>query len=250
MNLLLFSDADRIAPDLVELRGRRLQHLLHVHRAVAGDRLRVGEVGGLMGDAEVLNLDELSATLRVNLHEQPPAKLPVTLVVALPRPKMLRRILRNAAEFGVRDLYLLNSYRVEKSFWQSPVLGEEHMQRYLLQGLEQCRDTRPPAVHCRRRFKPWVEDELPALCAGRTALLAHPGASAPCPAERDGETLLVIGPEGGFIPYEVDKLQGAGCTAVSLGARVLRVENAVTGLLARLSWPPPMAADNMAFEHT
>jgi len=234
LNLLLFSAADRVASDLIELRGRRLQHLLRVHRAVAGDRLRAGEVGGLMGDAEVLRLDELSATLRVNLHEPPPAKLPVTLVVALPRPKMLRRILRNAAEFGVRDLYLLNSYRVEKSFWQSPVLEADCMHRYLLQGLEQCRDTRPPAVHCRRRFKPWVEDELPALCAGATALLAQPGSPAPCPAEFDGETLLVVGPEGGFIPYEVAKLREAGCTAVSLGPRLLRVENAVTGLLTRL----------------
>lgn len=235
MNLLLFSAADRVASDLIELRGRRLQHLLRVHRAVAGDRLRAGEVGGLMGDAEVLRLDELSATLRVNLHEPPPAKLPVTLVVALPRPKMLRRILRNAAEFGVRDLYLLNSYRVEKSFWQSPVLEADCTHRYLLQGLEQCRDTRPPTVHCRRRFKPWVEDELPALCAGGTALLAHPGSPTPCPAEFDGETLLIVGPEGGFIPYEADKLREAGCTAVSLGPRLLRVENAVTSLLARLA---------------
>jgi RsmE family RNA methyltransferase len=147
---------------------------------------------------------------------------------------MLRRILRNAAEFGVAELHLINSFRVEKSYWQSPVLDHGLIREYLLQGLEQSRDTKVPVVHSHRRFKPFVEDTLPGLVAGRRALLAHPGEHLLCPRDVTGQILLVIGPEGGFIPYEVAQLQRARCEAVSLGPRILRVENAISSVLGRL----------------
>ena len=77
-------------------------------------------------------------------------------------------------------------------------------------------------------------DDIARLASGRRALLAHPGDYPPCPRGLQQETLLVVGPEGGFIPYEVDKLEAAGCQAVSLGPRILRVENALSTLLGRL----------------
>ncbi len=237
MNLLLFSDADRLdAADanIVTVCDRRLQHLRQVHRACVGDTLRVGEINGMMGEAEILRINDSVAVLAVELNQPPPPKLPLCLVLALPRPKMLRRILRSVAEFGVAELHLINSYRVEKSYWRSPVLDDACVRDYLLQGLEQSRDTRLPALHRHCRFKPFVEDSLPAMLAGKHALLAHPGEHPPCPRGIEGETVLVIGPEGGFIDYEVELLQAAGCHTVSLGSRILRVENAIGSALGRL----------------
>jgi RsmE family RNA methyltransferase len=237
LNLLLFSDADRLdAADttIVTVCDRRLQHLREVHRACVGDTLRVGEIDGMMGEAEILKIDDNSAVLAVSLSLPPPPKLPLCLVLALPRPKMLRRILRSVAEFGVAELHLINSYRVEKSYWQSPVLDDACVRDYLLQGLEQARDTRLPVLHRHRRFKPFAEDSLPGMLAGKHALLAHPGEHPPCPRGIEGKTVLVIGPEGGFIPYEVELLQAAGCHTVSLGSRILRVENAIGSALGRL----------------
>jgi RsmE family RNA methyltransferase len=234
LNLLLFTDSDRTAPGKIALHGRRLQHLQQVHRALVGDTVRVGEVSGLMGEGKILEINDAAAVLAISLTQSPPAKLPLCLVLALPRPKMLRRILRSVAEFGVAELHLINSYRVEKSYWQSPVLNEGAIQEYLLQGLEQSRDTVLPTVHCEQRFKPFVEDVLPDLLEGKRALLAHPGEHPPCPRAISDKTLLVIGPEGGFIPYEVEQLQRAGCELVSLGPRILRVENAVSSALGRL----------------
>ena len=92
-----------------------------------------------------------------------------------------------------------------------------------------------PSSSAPRSHRPFPEDQLPALCAGRDALLAHPGDHPSCPAAIPGPALLVIGPEGGFIPFEVQLLQAAGCRAVSLGPRILRVENALAGLLARVA---------------
>lgn len=234
MNLLLFSADDRQGENTVFISGRRLDHLRNVHRAAVGATLRVGEIDGLMGEGEILQIDDKTATLAVALHQSPPAKLPLRLVVALPRPKMLRRILRSVAEFGVAELHLINSFRVEKSYWHSPVLDESAMRDCLVQGLEQSRDTIVPLMRCHNRFKPFVEDSLPGMVAGQTALLAHPGEHPPCPRGVAGPALLVIGPEGGFIPYEVEKLQDAGCRTVSLGPRILRVENAITSSLGRL----------------
>lgn len=196
--------------------------------------LRVGEIDGLVGEGRILEIDDTRATLSVSLQQPPPPKLPLCLVLALPRPKMLRRILRGIAEFGVPELHLINSYRVEKSYWHSPLLAPATLREFLLQGLEQSRDTVLPSVHCHHRFKPFVEDTLPQMAKEKGALLAHPGDYPPCPRGVFGDTLVVIGPEGGFIPYEVEKLQSAGCQAVSLGPRILRVEHAVTALLGRL----------------
>lgn len=234
MNLLLFNEADRIDAAHIRITGERLAQLRAVSGARVGCSLRVGEVNGRMGTATLEALDEREALLAVALSGQPPAKLPATLVLALPRPKMLRRILRSVAEFGVDELHLINSYRVEKSYWQTPVLREDAVRKYLLEGLAQGIDTVLPQVHKHALFKPFVEDLLPSLLVERRALVAHPSAQAACPREIPGHVVLVVGPEGGFTDYELQKLTDAGCEAVGLGPRILRVENAVSRLLGKL----------------
>lgn len=234
MNLLLLEDGDFIADDRVLLSGRRLKHLHEVHRAEAGDSLRVGRLNGLMGSGQLLRLEADEAELSIQLDQPPPAKLPLTLLLALPRPKMLRRVLQTVSAMGVPRLILLNSYRVEKSFWQTPFLEPAAIREQLILGLEQARDTVLPEVLIEKRFKPFVEDQLPQLAAGSLGLIGHPGAYPACPRAVEQPVTLAIGPEGGWIPYEVEKLQEAGLQPVQLGERILRVETAVTALLARL----------------
>ncbi|HCP03505.1 MAG: 16S rRNA (uracil(1498)-N(3))-methyltransferase [Pseudomonadales bacterium] len=234
MNLLLLEETDFIDADHVRLSGRRLAHMLDIQQVGVGDTLRVGRINGLMGQGTVLELDKNSALLNVVLNEQPPAKLPLTLLLAMPRPKMFRRILQHCATLGVPEIILLNSVRVEKSFWQTPFLQPEVVRDNLLLGLEQARDTVLPAVRIEKRFKPFVEDSLPGIIDGRLALVAHPGNFPACPRGIDQPLTLAIGPEGGWVPYEVDKLIEAGMQPVQLGDRILRVETAVTALVSRL----------------
>ena len=234
MNLLLLEETDFIDADHVRLSGRRLAHMLDIQQVGVGDTLRVGRINGLMGQGTVLDLDKNSALLNVVLNEQPPAKLPLTLLLAMPRPKMFRRILQHCATLGVPEIILLNSVRVEKSFWQTPFLQPEVVRDNLLLGLEQARDTVLPTVRIEKRFKPFVEDSLPGIIDGRLALVAHPGNYPACPRGIDQRLTLAIGPEGGWITYEVDKLIEAGMQPVQLGERILRVETAVTALVSRL----------------
>ena len=144
------------------------------------------------------------------------------------------RVLQTVSSMGLPRLGLLNSYRVEKSFWQTPFLEPAAIHEQLILGLEQARDTVLPEVIIEKRFKPFIEDQLPALAAGTLGLVGHPGDYPACPRAVEQAVTLAIGPEGGWIPYEVEKLQEAGLQPVQLGSRILRVETAVTALLARL----------------
>lgn len=234
MNLLLLTPGDFITPTAAEVSDRRKDHLLHIHQAQPGDSVRVGVLNGLQGEGVITAIGDSKVCLRVHLDRPSPPALPLTLIVALPRPKMLKRIFQTIATMGVKELILINSYRVEKSYWQTPWLTDEAIREQLILGLEQGVDTHLPQVRLVKRFKPFVEDELPALCRGRRALVAHPRQAIACPPPSDEETLLVIGPEGGFIDYEVDKLNQAGCQTIHLGPRILRVETAVPALLSRL----------------
>ncbi len=234
MNLLLLNDADFITADRVRITDRRLHHLNTVNKASVGQTLRAGRLSGLQGKATLLSISDEAAELQIDLQQPPPAKLPVTLVLALPRPKMLRRTLQTIASMGVEKLVLINSYRVEKSFWQTPFLLPEAINTELILGLEQARDTVLPEVVLAKRFKPFVEDDLPALAANTRGLIAHPGDYPECPRALNEPVTLAIGPEGGWIPYEVELLIKAGLKPVQLGERILRVETAVPALLARL----------------
>jgi len=234
--ILLFAD-DFVDDkrDRVVLRGRRLEHVSEVHRAGVGDELRVGVVGGRIGAGTIVVLDNERLEMKVQLDREPPAPLPVTLVLALPRPPMLRRILHTATAMGVKRIALIGARRVERSFWDSHALGEDAIHAQLVLGLEQACDTMLPEIRTGRRFKPFVMDELPEWSAGTRALVAHPGAAAECPRNVAGPVTLAIGPEGGFNDFEIETFAAQGFEAVHLGDRILRVEAAVPALLSRLS---------------
>jgi RsmE family RNA methyltransferase len=234
MNLLILFDNDFIDEQRVRLTDRRLQHVITIHQSQRGDSVRVGLLNGSMGKGIIESLSAEEMILTITLDQAPPKPLPLTLIVALPRPKMLRRILRTSAELGIKTLYFINSYKVEKSYWQSPALKPQTVENYFIQGLEQSRDTMLPSLHLRKRFKPFIEDELPDIIKNTKALVAHPNLGDYCPQPLDQATTLMIGPEGGFIPYEIEKLLDIGFSGIHLGERILRVENAITVLTAKL----------------
>jgi len=234
MNLLLLNENDFIANNRVRLSDRRLKHLLNIQKVIVGDSLKAGLLNHKIGLATVTQINELSIELETQFDKEAPEPLPLTLILALPRPKMLRRIFQTIATLGIKECYLVNSYRVEKSYWQSPWLEQQAIEEQLTLGLEQGVDTLMPNVYLRKRFKPFVEDELPDIVGSTTGLVAHPIEASPCPVSLNSPATLAIGPEGGFIGYEIDKLNEAGLQTVSLGQRIMRVETAVTASISRL----------------
>ena len=237
MNRVLLRAEEIDSAGKVTLSDRRFKHLTGVLNVEVAQAIRVGIIDGGTGSGTVIAVAEEHLELQVVINEPPSSSHPLTPVIALPRPKMLRRIFRLCAEFGAEEIHLINSYRVEKSFWQSPQLDDSAMRSALLEGLERSGGTRLPRVHLHKRFKPFVEDQLPALAAERPVWLAHPGSKPPMPTDLTSPGLIFIGPEGGFIPYEVALLSAQGAEAVGLGARILSVDTAVATVLGRnLVW--------------
>jgi 16S rRNA (uracil1498-N3)-methyltransferase len=218
----------------VRLSGRRRQHAEKILKARVGDSLRVGLIDGDLGTGRILHLDREALELEVTFGTHPPPKQPVWLILALPRPPVFRRLLSTIASLGVERLLVAGTARTEKSFWQSHVVEEAEIRERLLLGIEQACDTRLPEVTQHRYFESLVDDILPAWTEGRRCLLAHPGGEAECPHQVCGPVTLFIGPEGGFIDHEVDRLRGIGFEAVGLGPRVLRVEPVIPLLMGRL----------------
>lgn len=235
MNLLLLTAADFVAKETVRITGRRHRHLSAVLGVEPDQTVRVGLLNGKLGEARVVARETDSTTLAVRLAVPPPPPVPATLLLALPRPKVLRRLLQGVTALGVKSIVLLNTARVDKSYWQSPLLAPEALEEQLLLGLEQARDTGLPRILMRPRFRPFVEDELPGLTAGHLRLVAHPDdSSRPCPCNVPGPIALAVGPEGGFVPFEIELLCRQGFLPVHLGIRPLRVEAAVPALFGRL----------------
>lgn len=237
MNLLLLSPDEVDASGEVRLTDRRLVHAREVLRASTGDVLRVGVRDGLMGDASVLSVGETELHLRVRLADAPPPRPRVDLLLAIPRPKQLKRVLTAVSSLGADRVVLVNAARVEKSYFDSKVLNAAFIEELLVQGLEQARDTRAPQVLIRERFRPFVEDELDALFGESVRLLPHPPAVASLSVvpRSDSRVVVAVGPEGGWVPFEVELLAKQRFIPFSLGPRILRTEVAVPMLMGQLS---------------
>ncbi len=122
MNLVLVEPSELVDGRVV-LRDpdRRVHHLRTVIKIQVGSRIRAGVVGGLVGTAEVIeNGDRL--VLAMSLGDAAPEPLSIELVLAIPRPKMLTRVIEAAASFGVARITLTNAWRVDKSYLDSPRL--------------------------------------------------------------------------------------------------------------------------------
>ena len=233
MNIILFDETELSDTGRVALGDHRFTHLQQVLKVQPGDQVRVGVIGGDRGQGTIQVINSEYLELEVNLDAAPLPHHPTTLLLSLPRPKMLRRVLRSCAEFGVGSVHIMNSYRVEKSFWQSPLLHPQRLRQSLLTGLERSGNTLLPEVHFHKRFKPFVEDELAALTGAAGLFIAHPGSHPTFEAPNGTPHWVAVGPEGGFIPYEVESLNAQGGILRSLGQHILSVDTAVPTILGR-----------------
>ena len=237
MNLMLLEKTDFADDGTAVIGGRRFVHAMEILKmAERSGECKAGIVGGRIGRAVLLSVDETQQTMRVRFEplRDPPPELPLVLLCAMQRPLTFRKIIHAAVTMGVKELHFFHCRKVEKSYWSSPQVAPEAALADARLALEQTVDTILPRIFFHDRFKPFVEDILPGIVAGRRWLAAHPAGGAPCPVDSPTPVALTVGPEGGFTDYETGMLAEAGAELVTIGPRILRSEVAVPALIGRL----------------
>lgn len=236
MNMLLLDPQDQYHDHWIITNPRQINHCMQILNAHNGDLIKVGIRNGNKFTAQIQDITKQQLILSPILDQgvtAPPAKLPVTLILALPRPKVLRRIIQDSVSMGVEKIILINSYFVDKSYWLSPILNQ--LDDAITLGLEQAQDTIVPRIEIEKRFKPFVEDRLATwITADRPAYIAHPYATQCLPTQQTQSCFLMIGCERGFIPYEIELLHRHGAQICHIGQRILRTETSISYCLGRL----------------
>lgn len=245
MNCILLPTSNIAQPHAQITASAQIIHVNKVLNLQVGDTLKIGQLGGNLGTAIIDSIASDNIRLRdVHLDTAPPAKLDVTVILALPRPKVLRRLIMDMTALGVRDIVLINSYRTQKSYWQSPLLTR--LDEFILEGLQQGVDTVAPRITLQKRFKPFVEDQLASLIT-QNAIVAHPysersfsqylqqlsSESLSSSTKTPLPNVVCIGAEGGWIDYEIELFHEQGCETVHIGSRILRTEAAVNVILGQ-----------------
>ena len=236
MNLLLI-EPEALAPDgSTDVMGAAAAHLRDVLAVRPGSTVRIGAINGPRGVATVLEVSASRVRLRCAWEASPPEPPAVDLLLALPRPKVMRRLWAQLAALGVSRILLTNAARVERQYFDTHVLGPDCYRPLLVEGLQQAQDTLMPIVSVHRRLKVLIEDELDTLCPDTGRLVTHPGAANPLSAASHAITqprlLIAVGPEGGWSAYELALLQAHGFKICGIGPRSLRSDTATIAILA------------------
>jgi 16S rRNA (uracil1498-N3)-methyltransferase len=236
VNVILL-EPEEVSPEgEVTLTDPRARHVLDVLKAGPGQMVRVGILNGSLGSAVVTASTDRGVSLRCAFTSERPSRPRVDLLLALPRPKVLRRLWAQLAALGVGQIILTNAERVERNYFDTHVLSEACYRPLLIEGLQQARDTWLPRVSIHKQFRILVEDDLTALFSSGHRLVAHPG-SATTDMRLAGigsseRVLLAVGPEGGWNAFELNLLSAHGFLAFDMGGRTLRTDTACIALVA------------------
>ena len=239
LNLILLFDSDTIGPDAFRLKGARHTHVSKVLKPQAGDELQVGLVNGPKGIATVVHSTEEYTDLSVAFHPDGRELQPnISLILAAPRPKVFRRILPELAAFGLRELVVLRSWRVERAYLKSDSFLHENCRPLFHRGMSQGKVTHEPTYRFESRFTEFTEGHLGSMLKNSKAYVAHPVGSQTLASEKTlsktEHIVLAVGPEGGWIEPEFQSFLAAGMKPISLGSRILKVETACAALLGQI----------------
>jgi RsmE family RNA methyltransferase len=236
VNLILLEPGEVSDGGALGLSGVRADHLLDVLKIAPGHHVRVGIVDGPFGVGTVHAIADRLVELRCTFDATIPPRPRVDLLLALPRPKVMRRLWAQIAALGVGQIILTNAEKVERHYFDTHVLTPECYGPLLVEGLQQARDTRRPHVSIHKQFKVLIEDHLEGLFPRGLRLVADPAARTPAAtAVRESieeRILLAIGPEGGWNKFETALLEAHGFQPCGMGPRTLRTDTACVALLA------------------
>ena len=232
MNMMLIKEEN--SDNRYVIKDENFKHITRHLKLSVGDSFTTGILHGKIGTSKIISIDEKSLVIDFTPTKDAPTPAKLKIIIAIPRPKVLKRVLKHLITFGIKDIILINSWSVEKSFMKSSLITEQKFDTYIFDGLEQAKDTIYPNIQVFDQFRPFVEDTLPQLSKDCEKLLAHPKNAVEAPYNIDKETIVAIGPDRGFNDFEVEKFEQLGFKTVTLGDRILHQESAIPYIIGRL----------------
>ncbi len=243
MNRILF-EKDEIVDGIATFGGERAEHVMNVLHGEVGQILKTGEIGGFIGTGVITGITRPPSSVSspeitvACSHDKRSLRPWVDLILAPPRPRVMKRLLPQLATMGVGRIFLVGAKKVEKDFWGATLLKPENYRPLLVDGLMQAGTSILPTLETRRNFRKFVKEELDTLWPEAKRIVAHPydGNRTIEQPERSNNRaiLLAVGPEGGWTDEEVTLLGEHGFARYSLGSRILRTDTATIALLAQL----------------
>ena len=243
MNRILF-EKDEIVDGIATFGGERAEHVMNVLHGEVGQILKTGEIGGFIGTGVITGITRPPSSVSspeitvACSHDKRSLRPWVDLILAPPRPRVMKRLLPQLATMGVGRIFLVGAKKVERDFWGATLLKPENYRPLLVDGLMQAGTSILPTLETRRNFRKFVKEELDTLWPEAKRIVAHPydGNRTIEHPERSNNRaiLLAVGPEGGWTDEEVTLLEEHGFARYSLGSRILRTDTATIALLAQL----------------
>lgn len=218
------------------LDDRATEHVARVLRMRVGDPLVLFNGDGLNYPSTVSRCARRDARVRVTevVPGIGPSKLPLVLAQALVRGNKMDLVLQKAVELGVHSLIPVVTDRCTIELDERRAeRRQQHWESVVISACEQCGRSTVPSIAAVRSLSDWCA-KLPDDEAMRLALLPNAGRRVRDLAPGNAGAILVVGPEGGFSPADIQTLEGAGFTGLALGPRILRTETAGLAALAAL----------------
>jgi 16S rRNA (uracil1498-N3)-methyltransferase len=229
-------DASLTPGEHTTLEGDAANHIAKVLRARVGDTLTLFDGRGGEYNARITEFKGARVIAQIGEHRpiERESRLAIALLQGIARGDRMDTIVQKATELGVtRIVPVMTERSVVKIVRDSAHRKHAHWRAIAIAACEQCGRNRLPEVAQPQTLADAVRA---STLTSRLRLMLSPGASATLLAAATDATsiALLIGPEGGLTPLEVEIAGRAGFSACSVGPRILRTETASLAALAAL----------------
>jgi 16S rRNA (uracil1498-N3)-methyltransferase len=231
--------------DLLRLEGQEARHALRVLRLQAGSPAVVFDGEGNEFHCEVAAASRDSLSLCVKQKKvTPQLHCSVTLLVGIPKGKIIESIIRKSVELGARGIVpLLAERAVTRLDERDARHKREQWRQTAIEAMKQCGAPRLPEIEIPAR----VPDVLALkktfdlqLVGSLQKQRQHPRAVfdefEKANRHPPQSAAVWIGPEGDFTPDELKMIEDSGARPVSFGNLILRVETAAIYCLSMLNY--------------
>ncbi len=229
------------------MKAERAQHLIKILHKKEGETFTAGIIGGNSGIATIQSISDEGISFTFNPTGEGKKLFPVKMIIGFPRPIQLKRLLRDVAALGVKEVHLTGTELGEKSYMQSTLVEKGNAYKMLLDGTVQAGSTHVPELFLHQKLSECLDyledaaskehshhilrlalDNVNPKCSLNAAMKDIPCMDCKNPCGEGKTVYAAIGSERGWTNKERQLLEETGYIRCGMGERIMRTETAAT----------------------